>query len=69
MEFDIKIKLLCDTLNLLHFQTSDRQKSVAIEKVEAQRRLYSNLHKQTQNSTNELEELVYEKENQFSFFF
>ncbi|UJR07694.1 hypothetical protein I4U23_011979 [Adineta vaga] len=62
IEFDIKIKLLCDTFSLLHFQESDREKSVAIEKLEAQRRLYSSLGKRTDIPMDQLEEL---KENLF----
>lgn len=45
MDFDIKMKLLLDTFELLRFRTSDRKKSLAIEKSEAQRRLYSNMGK------------------------
>ena len=39
------MKLLLDTFELLRFRTSDRKKSLAIEKAEAQRRLYSNMGK------------------------
>ena len=39
------MKLLLDTFELLRFRTSDRKKSSAIEKAEAQRRLYSNMGK------------------------
>ena len=39
------MKLLLDAFELLRFRTSDRKKSVAIEKAEAQRRLYSNMGK------------------------
>lgn len=45
IDFDIKMKLLLDTFELLRFRTSDRKKSLAMEKAEAQRRLYSNLTK------------------------
>ncbi|CAF0873151.1 unnamed protein product [Rotaria sp. Silwood1] len=45
IDFDIKMKLLLDTFELLRFRTSDRKKSLAIEKAEAQRRLYSNMGK------------------------
>ena len=45
IDFDIKMKLLLDTFELLRFRTSDRKKSSAIEKSEAQRRLYSNMTK------------------------
>ncbi|CAF3166961.1 unnamed protein product [Rotaria socialis] len=45
IDFDIKMKLLLDTFELLRFRTSDRKKSLAIEKAEAQRRLYSNIGK------------------------
>ena len=37
------MKLLLDTFELLRFRISDRKKSMAIEKAEAQRRLYSNI--------------------------
>ena len=40
------MKLLLDSFELLRFRTSDRKKSLAIEKSEAQRRLYSNMGKQ-----------------------
>ena len=39
------MKVLLDTFELLRFRTSDRKKSLAIEKAEAQRRLYSNMSK------------------------
>ncbi|CAF3646526.1 unnamed protein product [Adineta steineri] len=42
IDFDIKMKLLLDTFELLRFRTSDRKKSFASEKAEAQRRLYTN---------------------------
>jgi hypothetical protein len=58
MEFDIKLKLLCDTFDLLRFRVSDRKKSIAIEKAEAQRRLYSNIGKHTNDRTHPLDELV-----------
>ncbi|CAF0804560.1 unnamed protein product [Rotaria sordida] len=45
IDFDMKMKLLLDTFELLRFRTSDRKKSLAIEKAEAQRRLYSNMGK------------------------
>ncbi|UJR38470.1 hypothetical protein I4U23_031138 [Adineta vaga] len=45
IDFDIKMKLLLDTFELLRFRTSDRKKSLAIEKAEAQRRLYTNMGK------------------------
>jgi hypothetical protein len=45
IDFDIKMKLILDTLELLRFRTSDRRKTVAIEKAGAQRRLYSNMGK------------------------
>lgn len=45
IDFDIKVKLLLDSFELLRFRTSDRKKSLAIEKAEAQRRLYSNMGK------------------------
>ena len=45
IEFDVKMQLLVDMINLLTFQTKDRQRSVDIEKAEAKRRLYSSLGK------------------------
>ena len=45
IDFDIKMKCLLDTFELLRFRTSDRKKSLAIEKADAQRRLYTNLSK------------------------
>jgi hypothetical protein len=39
------MRLLLDTFELLRFRTSDRKKSVAIDKAEAQRRLYTNMSK------------------------
>lgn len=39
------MKLLLDTFELLRFRTSDRKKSLALEKADAQRRLYTNLTK------------------------
>ncbi|CAF1350883.1 unnamed protein product [Adineta ricciae] len=45
IDFDIKMKLLLDTFELLRFRTLDRKKSLAIEKAEAQRRLYTNMGK------------------------
>ncbi|CAF1102310.1 unnamed protein product [Adineta ricciae] len=57
IEFDIKMKLLCDTLNLLHFQVSDREKSDAIEKVEAQRRLYLSIGKPFNTQRDQVEQL------------
>ncbi|CAF3166581.1 unnamed protein product [Rotaria socialis] len=57
IEFDIKIKLLFDTLDLLHFRVSDRKKSIAIEKLEAQRRLYANIGKYINNQTDELSKM------------
>ena len=41
IDFDIKMKLLLDTFELLRFRTSDRKKSQAMEKADAQRRLYN----------------------------
>ncbi len=60
IEFNIKIKLLFDTFDLLRFQASDRKKSMAIEKLEAQQRLYANLGRNTKNRLGELNELVWE---------
>lgn len=45
IDFDIKMKLLLDTFELLRLRTSDRKKSLAMEKAEAQRRLYTNMGK------------------------
>ena len=39
------MKLLLDTFELLRFRTCDRRKSLATEKSEAQRRLYTNMGK------------------------
>ena len=39
----MKIKLLLDTLNLLHCRVSDRKNSQSIEKLEAQNRLFTQL--------------------------
>jgi hypothetical protein len=49
IEFDLKIKLLFDTFDLLRFRVSDRKKSIAIEKLEAQQRLYTNLGREINN--------------------
>ncbi|CAF5042093.1 unnamed protein product, partial [Rotaria sp. Silwood1] len=57
IEFDIKIKLLYETFDLLRFRSSDRKKSIDIEKTEAQRRLYSNIGKDTNDQTNELNKM------------
>ncbi|CAF1222750.1 unnamed protein product [Rotaria sordida] len=57
IEFDIKIKLLYETFDLLRFRVSDRKKSIAIEKIEAQRRLYSNIGKDKNDQTNELNKM------------
>ncbi|CAF0727093.1 unnamed protein product [Didymodactylos carnosus] len=50
IDFDIKVKLLLDTFELLRFRISDRKKSLAIEKAEAQRRLYYNIGKRLDES-------------------
>ncbi|CAF4014313.1 unnamed protein product [Rotaria sp. Silwood2] len=57
VEFDIKIKLLYETFDLLRFRQSDRKKSIAIEKVEAQRRLYSSIGRDINDQTNELNKM------------
>ncbi|CAF1415190.1 unnamed protein product [Rotaria sp. Silwood1] len=57
IEFDIKIKLLYETFDLLRFRSTDRKKSIDIEKTEAQRRLYSNIGKDTNDQTNELNKM------------
>ena len=60
VDFEIKLKLLFDTFDLLRFRVSDRKKSVQIEKIEAQRRLFSNLGRSTNDQTheNKLAEMV-----------
>ena len=51
VEFDLKLKLLFDTFNLLRFRVSDRKKSVAIEQIEAQHRLFANLEREINHKT------------------
>lgn len=58
-EFHVKIKLLLDTLNLLHLRVSDRKNSQNIEKVEAQNRLFTQLGRS--KPTDRLTTLVREK--------
>lgn len=54
VEFDIKMKLLFDTFDLLRFRVDNRTKSSQIEQNESQQRLLTNLGRTTQNPLNEL---------------
>ena len=60
IEFDLKIKLLFDTLDLLGLHPSDRQTSSLVEKDEEKRRLYARLgkSKHSLNERNEATKLI-----------
>ena len=55
-EFDVKIKLLMDTLRLLHFQPSDRTNSIDIERAEKEHRLCLKLGKEYPRSAHSSDE-------------